>query len=55
MLANGKALKVASDIIRIKKRKIHDATLFMNLASLSGLLGELVHLVQVFDSAWMLF
>jgi len=27
---------------------------FMNFASLLGWLGEVVHSVQVFDSAWML-
>jgi len=53
LLANGKALKVASDI-RIINRKIHDAKFFMNFASLLGWLGEVVHSVRVFDSAWML-
>ena len=40
--------------IRIINRKIHDAKFFMNFASLLGWLGEVVHLVRVFDSEWML-
>ena len=53
MLANGKALKVASDI-RIKKRRYMMLSFFMNIASLLGWLGELVHSIRVLDSAWML-
>ena len=53
MLANGKALKVASDI-RIKKGRYMMLSFFMNFASLLGWLGEFVHSVRVFDSAWML-